>query len=1195
MSAASPQDARQSGRAFALEDVDRRPGRARQPGGGPSGSSPLIRSLRAKQPDLRRVAGAWHERFERDPPAALAEAMSLMLVVADAPSHVEVGREEIQDREPADVVQQLVAALALEASEKGADFTQHWLVSRERGAQRVRESYPALWRELTQTAPHRMLLDGLLQMLRDWTLALSECQFRSLRHVATVAALNIVDGLGSACQALQELCDTADVQIRDAEAQGANDRRSTLVAERDEAARAVSSLSAARDALGVALLSRRAKDVDPEIRRSCFEAMRRWAGVDAATFLEQQWTRYLHFGMGDRDPKVRSAVFAVLHDLLRDDPNVPAQIVAALIEHSKPKILARCHDVDPAVGAAAVRCVSSIAAREMLAESEYDPVIDLVWDSDAQRRVEAAAFISRFVLTEDILDYPTKNGPHSGGLMPTGAGGGAVARRRVTMLLQFLVEYSEGHFRLVDRFAAALWRRASCIEDWEAMAGLMLQTAGDGALSGPMHIALVHLAEAVAHLAADDAAAGPASDGAHRAEAVLDRAARALAPRLPALLAACQAEPAAMRRAASLCRHILGHCAGRQGRGICEGLISARQGEAVAEALKAAFVRQPDPDTLEHCADAMAHLLDLADTARGAVLGLADGLHTELMGLVPRLSADASQAGAADIPPADALLAVATRLRILAKACDVSLCRVRGFCASLLGLLDDRADALARGAQPVVGPLLAVTLLELLVLVLMRHAAALIQPDPLPHCVVHDPIDRSELQLAPTAARDFCKVVAALLQADGVPQVRAAAFASAVAVLTAWSNAVSFTDAARGDGAKQDEAPWLRLEDELAEALCGHLGDVLTEANGVPPDSGRFVSEELGTTANASAFSQLFWALQQSLSAYGVDEEASCALSDSERVRLAALSCTLVGACRHPELADSTLPAVVLAQALSPREDMQEVAWALLRRMRKEAGMQAESGDAFFKILLHAVYLVHKDAGVDVARDLSSRLLFHVGVGKLAPVMQVSLVAALQAGVLRALSSTDTSAGLLEALTPWVTKHCIDDSLARELAAWVENEAKASAESSEAQGDHAGAPAFLAALRATIARGERAEASRAPRPAMAAIAEAPSPEPQPPAKRAAGGGSTPRGAKAPRGAAEAHTQEDGTLEATAADTEVVEEPSTQIVTASASPPASTTTPAAGKRRRTGPASQRHPAPHSQRNPVGPARALGPRR
>lgn len=54
-------------------------------------------------------------------------------------------------------------------------------------------------------------------MLRDWTLALSECQFRSLRHVATVAALNIVDGLGSACQALQELCDTADVQIRDAE------------------------------------------------------------------------------------------------------------------------------------------------------------------------------------------------------------------------------------------------------------------------------------------------------------------------------------------------------------------------------------------------------------------------------------------------------------------------------------------------------------------------------------------------------------------------------------------------------------------------------------------------------------------------------------------------------------------------------------------------------------------------------------------------------------------------------------------------------------------------------------------------------------------------------------------------------------------------------------------------------------------
>ncbi|CAE7193288.1 unnamed protein product [Symbiodinium sp. CCMP2592] len=141
-------------------------GSNRLPGGGPTGKAPLVRALRAKQPDVRKVAGAWLDRFASDRHAAVAELLQLILVVADLPSQTTIVKEDLQDREPSEVVTELTASLALEASERGADYTQHWLVSREKGAQRVRENYPAIWRELVLAPPVDVLVRNLLQVLR---------------------------------------------------------------------------------------------------------------------------------------------------------------------------------------------------------------------------------------------------------------------------------------------------------------------------------------------------------------------------------------------------------------------------------------------------------------------------------------------------------------------------------------------------------------------------------------------------------------------------------------------------------------------------------------------------------------------------------------------------------------------------------------------------------------------------------------------------------------------------------------------------------------------------------------------------------------------------------------------------------------------------------------------------------------------
>jgi hypothetical protein len=711
----------------------------------------------------------------------------------------------------------------------------------------------------------------------------------------------------------------------------------------------------------------------------------------------------------------------------------------------------------------------------LLAEEEFDPIVDLVWDSNKQRRAEAAVFVSRHVFTEDILDYPVDAMPTAPGATTTSAD----ARRRIQMLLQFMATYADGHHQLVDRLTAALWRRTSCLEDWEILTGLALP-GNEHSLIGEPHTMVVHLMESVARLASDESC--QLTDGNSYAEAVLDRIARALAQRLHILLVSCQAEPAAMRRAASLSRFVLRHCAVRRSMAIGSygGLVAGAVGETLTQTLKAAFLRQPDPDALEHISESFVYLLDLCSPARPVIKDLAEFLRGRFMALTPQILAGAHKSGDDDddaqVSPADSLLAAATRLRMLAKAYDVSSCDLRNFVAALLELLNERASAVAEGSKSKVSAQQAITSLELLMYVIVRQTVSSLQPQQMKSCVVHDVIDAAQLRLLPTAVKDLLGLSGILLKTDPNELVRTATLATNVALLTAWWNASIAAKLAPASGNDADLSWTVSLNEDLTQSLWEHFGNVLLEANAVPSSTGGFAEvPEAGNSTQASAMSQLFTLIHRataSISAYS-ETEAVVGMTDSDRVQLAALTASVVSTCRHEDLMNGPLPALVLSQGLSPREDLQEVAWKFMRRLRKEGGHTIEAAESFFVMLLRAVKAVHQDAGSAVAKDLSYRLLQHVGVGKLAPTMQAGLVIALRAGVDFALAES-TQEGLLDALLPWVTKHVIEDDSLKELATWAEQRAQELGTGDKAilLAQRAAVPEFVFTCRATAERGE---------------------------------------------------------------------------------------------------------------------------
>jgi len=632
------------------------------------------------------------------------------------------------------------------------------------------------------------------------------------------------------------------------------------------------------------------------------------------------------------------------------------------------------------------------------AKEDYGRITDLVWDPEAPRRDAACVFVSRFILQEDIVDWRN------------GTADGSAAKRHLQMLLDFLVEFAKPHFELTERLVAALWRKASCLEDWDAMTSLLL---GDGELAADQHLAIAFLAEATVRVAFDDWLANNTME----AEALLQRAARALCPRLPTLLSTFQSEKAAMLRTASLCNYLLRFCA-QSPPAPTGGLLAGSAGEPVARALHGPLLRQTDLEALEHLALAWAHLLELCG-ARPVLHDLVKSLYDTFLQLAPLVGKPSQGEIEAEVPIPDTLLATAQRLRILAKAYDVSLCDVEGFVSTALSVVDERVQT------GTVEPELTVTLLELLALISVRHAGQLMQP-PLP-AVAADVRDERQLQQASTAAEDLLELATGFLTKDEDHRLKSAAFGVALCTLSAWWNAAHF-------GKTEEVKPWFcQLPDALQDALANHLGKLLAEANQVPTES-VLVSgmPEPGDLLKSSAFSHLFVLLQK-----GVASTESVP-SDAERIKTARLCCLMVATCRHAQVAAGSLPSVVLSQARSRREDLQQVAWTLLRRLRKEAHVGPTQAEGFFTTLLAAVKFLRKDEGTAIAKDLSFRLLPHVGVGKLTPPLQKALLNTLRRGVVNA--AAGSTAGFLEALTPWITKHVVEDVLIDNLASWAKEQ-----------------------------------------------------------------------------------------------------------------------------------------------------------
>ncbi|CAL1126677.1 unnamed protein product [Cladocopium goreaui] len=326
-------------------------------------------------------------------------------------------------------------------------------------------------------------------------------------------------------------------------------------------------------------------------------------------------------------------------------------------------------------------------------------------------------------------------------------------------------------------------------------------------------------------------------------------------------------------------------------------------------------------------------------------------------------------------PMPDTLLATSQRLRILAKAYDVSLCDVEGFVSTALSVVDECVQT------GTVEPELTVTLLELLALISVRHAGQLMQPLP---AVAADVRDERQLQ-----------------------QLGAGEHSSRRSIGTCHL------------------AGQLNLELDLVVDLLHFLHFLQGKVFKIQLLATRFIC-----WMSLHKLIILQFSKTDMLCICGVVETFSflwgCHECGLRRLKSAAFGVALCTLSAWWNAAHFGKTEEVKPWFCQLPDALQDALANHLGKLLEEDLMYLSSAEGFFTTLLAAVKFLHKDS------DMNVRLL------RLTPPLQKALLNTLRRGVVNA--AAGSAAGFLEALTPWITKHVVEDVLIDNLASWAKEQ-----------------------------------------------------------------------------------------------------------------------------------------------------------
>ncbi|GLI62799.1 hypothetical protein VaNZ11_005547 [Volvox africanus] len=265
---------------------------------------------------VERAAKEWVDRYCQDKLEATSELMSMIVLAGGCNSGVSV--EDLDSGEMDDVIKRLVDTIVREGGMEPF---------RDKKLRNLRPAFEAFWRVLIADlhAAGHLLDDYVCDRLANLLIGMSSAKVRGYRHAGTLTAGLLMTGWVCAQQQLAEAISTARHQEEAAQKQktsGADKKRMVQSLQRQaEAAQSQArQLKSLLETTFTAVFAVRFRDVGPEIRAVVVDLVGRWIGLLPATFMVDQYLKYVAWALSDRDAGVRAVAISRLLELFGSSP-----------------------------------------------------------------------------------------------------------------------------------------------------------------------------------------------------------------------------------------------------------------------------------------------------------------------------------------------------------------------------------------------------------------------------------------------------------------------------------------------------------------------------------------------------------------------------------------------------------------------------------------------------------------------------------------------------------------------------------------------------------------------------------------------------------------------------------------------------------------------------------------------------------
>ncbi|KAF2398810.1 STAG-domain-containing protein [Trichodelitschia bisporula] len=350
-----------------------------------------------KGKSIEDAAVSFMAAFSDHESAAMADLFNFVLKCAGCDHKI-----ESYDVEDPDHFADKIGDIQEEYQAQG--ISEYPLIAKGRGkaAHNFKGTFIGFLNALISTATSADILfteEAFMEVMAAWISTMASAGNRPFRHTATVAALTIMSAL---CEVGRDIVETSAKTLRQAEGEKKKKGRVNK-ARVTELENNVREAGARVEKIGNYLtlwfdtvFVHRYRDVDPNIRENCVQALSEWIILFPDHFFDGQYLRYLGWVLSDHNAKTRHAVLEALIKLYQDQDKLSG--LRSFTERFRPRIVEMAtRDSENSVRAAAVELLNFLRSAGFLEPDDIDAVGRLIFDSEPRVRKAVVGFFAENV------------------------------------------------------------------------------------------------------------------------------------------------------------------------------------------------------------------------------------------------------------------------------------------------------------------------------------------------------------------------------------------------------------------------------------------------------------------------------------------------------------------------------------------------------------------------------------------------------------------------------------------------------------------------------------------------------------------------------------------------------------------------------------------------------------------------------